>query len=753
MPLQRSRLRSLRRELQQQWRENPRAATAVVLLAGLGSTVLAGWLWSSQVLVLQNQQRQRFDTHRGLLDLRITGHRVTALDWGHWTPLYRYAGGEDSTFVEREVVNSSIIRDGQLLVIVGKDGSLRRLPEAELPAGLSSCLRQRLAILRQRTAPGDAPGRTDTETAAFGLLCGEGPTTVLGGATAILPSDGIGPERGWLLHLSQIERPSYNQAVNEAFRTIANTLVEADVGATPGSDPARDPGDVASISELLPDQRRFVLIPLHSPMQRGLLAMERALLPWLMLNALLLSTATVGMLGMRRLRREHLRSKRHQSSRLRQLQRDLNGRLLTPLQLEQALTGWDLLTRRPETVSGDAQAKGWWIAAIRLRVEMFGADFTRSRAHTQALRLLAEALECLDVHRLLALNEESQLLWVMQTTAVEATAAAPSPLPQLQSALWDLQRHLAGTIQLGIQCLFCPLECDALRQQLTDLALVLGSQMTGAPMVQECPQGVRNEAHQLRLRQQLDFDIKRLVDNLQQHRYRLEPVLAVPADPSLPSGSVVQGDLVYSEMLFRLPEVMEQDLTVQDLILSLERNNNVHQIDQLMLRTAIRQLQMNGDPRYRLGINLSALTLSADQRFEELMALLQALPELVLHRLVLEVTETAIVEQSDLWTLKLQRLRNLGIRIAIDDFGVGFASVAYLFRFQPDFIKLDLSYSQRTGDRNVDALVTFLLAYATHNHCRLILEGIETDAQLRYWHGLGVRLFQGHLLSAVGDGA
>jgi EAL domain-containing protein (putative c-di-GMP-specific phosphodiesterase class I) len=181
------------------------------------------------------------------------------------------------------------------------------------------------------------------------------------------------------------------------------------------------------------------------------------------------------------------------------------------------------------------------------------------------------------------------------------------------------------------------------------------------------------------------------------------------------------------------------------VILSLERNNNVHLIDQLMLRKAIELLRANPDTERRLGINLSAVSFGMAEHFDELTAQLRCLPEPLRKRLVVEITETAIIDKPELWSMKLQQLRDLGLQIAIDDFGVGFASIAYLFRFRADYLKLDLSYSQRLHDSNVDALVQFLLSYGAHNDCRLILEGIETEEQLEVWSQQGVNLFQGYL--------
>jgi EAL domain-containing protein (putative c-di-GMP-specific phosphodiesterase class I) len=126
------------------------------------------------------------------------------------------------------------------------------------------------------------------------------------------------------------------------------------------------------------------------------------------------------------------------------------------------------------------------------------------------------------------------------------------------------------------------------------------------------------------------------------------------------------------------------------------------------------------------------------------LAQLRSLPENLRRRLVLEVTETALLQKPDVWSQRLQQLRDLGIAIAIDDFGVGFASIAYLFQVQPDFLKLDLSYTQRLHDAKVNALVDFLLRYSELNSGALILEGIETEEQLQYWQTRGVQLFQGY---------
>ncbi len=205
-PVRRSWFRSLQRELHQQTSSYPRTLRGLLLLCGLTSAALAGWLWSNQLGLLHKEQLQREETQRGLLDLRITSHKITALDWGQWTPLYRFAGGEDPTFVAREVLSSSIIRDGQLLVIAGADGQLRSLPAGRLPSALKPCLRQRLAVLRRQP---DLTG----QSRAYGLFCRAGAAAYLGGTTAILPSAGPGRARGFGSRRCCSERTRVNKNI------------------------------------------------------------------------------------------------------------------------------------------------------------------------------------------------------------------------------------------------------------------------------------------------------------------------------------------------------------------------------------------------------------------------------------------------------------------------------------------------------------------------------------------------------------
>lgn len=704
-------LASLQRELRQLQRDSPRGLAVTLGLALLASGGLAVSLWQLQVQELRQLAELQNETHRGLLDLRVTNHRGIVLDWGHWDPLHNYVGGQDVDFVKREVLPSPIITDGQTLLIVKPDGSMHSYPALPDSGELQRCLSRSLARLQELS-----DGQTKPQ--GFGFYCPAGASSAIGAGTAIRTSGNHGPSRGFLLHFSSIERPSYNPAVNRAFREISAAVAEVNT-AEPNDTP-----QLGSISGLLDPRHAYVVQSTHTRLEQQLVAAQNALLPWLSLNLLGLVASGGTLLGLRRVRLSQRRSDWQNRSRLRRLRQELPGPLLTQHEL------LETIDKNP------AALEACWISALRMKVTMFSGAASRSSARTLALGQLGERLQQQGSTRSLALGEDSNLLLVFQP---ESPRQPEAELQRMAGLLQEIQAELSSSIKLAVQGLITPLDSRRPRQQLRDLALVLSVTNHAERPLMFLADGVAERAATLRQQLHVDFSVNQLVENLREHRFALEPVMALDDHGELPC------HVVYSEMLFRLPEEMDPDLTVQEVILSLERNGNVHLIDQLMLRKAIELLRRSDDPTQKLGINLSAKTFGSAQHLEDLMAQLRSLPEPLRGRIVLEVTETAIVEKPELWSERLQQLRDIGVSIAIDDFGVGFASIAYLFRFKADYLKLDLSYTQRLGDSNVNALVDFLLAYSRHNNCQLILEGIETREQLLAWHHHGVRLFQGYL--------
>jgi EAL domain-containing protein (putative c-di-GMP-specific phosphodiesterase class I) len=129
-----------------------------------------------------------------------------------------------------------------------------------------------------------------------------------------------------------------------------------------------------------------------------------------------------------------------------------------------------------------------------------------------------------------------------------------------------------------------------------------------------------------------------------------------------------------------------------------------------------------------------------------------ALPELLqsvdINRVVLELTEHASVMDYRELTEALTPLRALGLRIAIDDAGAGYASMRHILSIEPDLVKLDISLTRGIdADRKRRALASALIAFARETDVGIVAEGVETSAELLTLQSLGVKRAQGFYLA------
>ncbi len=114
-------------------------------------------------------------------------------------------------------------------------------------------------------------------------------------------------------------------------------------------------------------------------------------------------------------------------------------------------------------------------------------------------------------------------------------------------------------------------------------------------------------------------------------------------------------------------------------------------------------------------------------------------------RLVLELTEGAIIDNLDEGNLKMEELARLGIRFSIDDFGTGYSSLGYLRKLAVAELKIDGSFVRGVpADSNDVVLVEAILAIARHHKISVVAEGVETGEQLDFLSARGCNVFQGH---------
>ncbi|SEH65273.1 EAL domain-containing protein [Methylobacterium sp. 275MFSha3.1] len=114
----------------------------------------------------------------------------------------------------------------------------------------------------------------------------------------------------------------------------------------------------------------------------------------------------------------------------------------------------------------------------------------------------------------------------------------------------------------------------------------------------------------------------------------------------------------------------------------------------------------------------------------------------------IEITETALLEESEATRDNLAALNGAGIRIAMDDFGTGYSSLSYLRRFPIDKIKIDRSFmSEAETSPDARAIIRAVAGLGVSLGITTVVEGIETAQQLELARAEGVGQVQGYLLS------
>jgi diguanylate cyclase (GGDEF)-like protein len=152
-------------------------------------------------------------------------------------------------------------------------------------------------------------------------------------------------------------------------------------------------------------------------------------------------------------------------------------------------------------------------------------------------------------------------------------------------------------------------------------------------------------------------------------------------------------------------------------------------------------------PHLKVAVNLSPVQIAQGDLLEVVAAILEetGLPPA---RLELEITETVLVEKNEKNLATLHALKDLGVSIVLDDFGIGYSSMRYLQIFPFNKIKIDRSFIQSI-DTHADsaAIVCAIVALGRTLGADTTAEGVETAEQLTLLRGAGCRLAQGYLFS------
>jgi diguanylate cyclase (GGDEF)-like protein/PAS domain S-box-containing protein len=148
-----------------------------------------------------------------------------------------------------------------------------------------------------------------------------------------------------------------------------------------------------------------------------------------------------------------------------------------------------------------------------------------------------------------------------------------------------------------------------------------------------------------------------------------------------------------------------------------------------------------------MSVNLSVRQLQSETLVDDVRHALEV-TGLPAAALVLEITESLMLTDTDFAMMQLHELKALGIRLAMDDFGTGYSSLSYLSRFPVDILKMDRSF---VGAEDNSALTSAIIALGTSLSLEVVAEGIELPEQASSLEELGCELGQGFLFARPMD--
>lgn len=181
-----------------------------------------------------------------------------------------------------------------------------------------------------------------------------------------------------------------------------------------------------------------------------------------------------------------------------------------------------------------------------------------------------------------------------------------------------------------------------------------------------------------------------------------------------------------------------------------ESSGLIHPLGDWILEHSIKQahewyVQETPVPPH-LSINVSAWQFNHESFITKVQTYLERYP-VPTSWIVLELTETAIVDDVKATKDKLIQLREMGLSIALDDFGTGYSSLAYVKDLPLDYIKIDKAFVDQIFEEGGSGIVETIISMGKHMNLKIIAEGTETLEQIDKLKSYGCKLFQGYYYS------
>jgi len=258
-----------------------------------------------------------------------------------------------------------------------------------------------------------------------------------------------------------------------------------------------------------------------------------------------------------------------------------------------------------------------------------------------------------------------------------------------------------------------------------------------------------------RLRKESVFVYSHVADTATQAQLHLQTDLRHALDENIltlkhqPQTDLRSGRVVGLEALSRWHSLTRGEVSPAVFIPAAEAAGLMHRLSVHVLNTALREFQELGPAAdgLSISINLSAQDLVHTETPELLTQALStwAVPA---KRVVIEITETAIMDDQRARATTLEHLKEIGVQLAIDDFGTGYSSLARLKHLPVDELKIDVSFVRHMlRDVRDENIVRAIIDLAHNLDLRVVAEGVEDEATLQRLIEMECDVAQGYFLS------
>ena len=177
-----------------------------------------------------------------------------------------------------------------------------------------------------------------------------------------------------------------------------------------------------------------------------------------------------------------------------------------------------------------------------------------------------------------------------------------------------------------------------------------------------------------------------------------------------------------------------------------EKNGSIIPIGNFVLDNAIKQLaewEKKYEIDFTMSVNISAVQYKRDDFVDSVIEVIDKY-KVDPQNIELEITESVLIEDFEIVTDKLIKLRKRGIKISLDDFGTGYSSLSYLMKMPIDTLKIDKSFvDSALSNDSTHIIIESILNMSSNMGFESIAEGVESEQQYNYLNEIGCNVIQG----------